>query len=94
MISHCRNLVKFYRSEEGGVLIQLLKSKQRLVKEHQLFDMNASIAALKNYRGNDRDLFLFHMCYLNKTLFVLARTHAPLLIGIRFSISDINLRIE
>ncbi|KAF9329808.1 hypothetical protein BGZ91_000389, partial [Linnemannia elongata] len=46
------NLVKFYRSEEGGVLIQLLKSKQRLVKEHQLFDMNASIAALKNYRDS------------------------------------------
>lgn len=33
-------------------MIQLLKSKQRLVKEHQLFDMNASIAALKNYRDS------------------------------------------
>ncbi|KAG9064279.1 hypothetical protein KI688_003467 [Linnemannia hyalina] len=53
MISYCRNLVKFYRSEEGG--IQLLKSRQRLVKEHQLFDINASIAALKNYR-DDMDL--------------------------------------
>lgn len=64
------------------------------MKEHQLFDMNTSIAALKNYRGNYRAVFLFHICYLNTMFVLLARTHASFLTVIRCSTNNNDIRIK